>query len=70
MYQNQFDISYITEKVTKKASKYKNKRNLKGTKIVIKEDLTGEKAKLLKQTMGINNAWPANGSIFNTQQLC
>lgn len=45
---------------------YNNKKKLKNTKIVIREDLTRRRAQLLKEAAsrcGVNNVWTRNGNI-------
>ncbi|KAI4466558.1 l1 transposable element-related [Holotrichia oblita] len=51
----------------KKKSVYNNKKKLKGTKIVIKEDLTASNNQLLKEAVkkyGGKSAWSNDGKIF------
>lgn len=46
---------------------FRNKRKLKGTKIVIREDLTKRRAQLLKKATniyGISSTWTLGGNIF------
>ena len=46
---------------------YGAKKNLKGTSIVIREDLTGTRLKLIKEaveTYGSHNVWTMEGNIF------
>lgn len=46
---------------------YNKKKMLKGTKIVIKEDLTVDRLKIVKEASekhGFKNVWTVNGNIF------
>ena len=50
-----------------KANVYNNKKTLKGTKIVIAEDLTSVRYKLLRgarEKFGARNVWTADGVVF------
>ncbi|XP_030757167.1 uncharacterized protein LOC115883031 [Sitophilus oryzae] len=55
---------------------YQNKRLLKKTGFVIREDLTGNRIKLVKEAInkyGVTNVWTVNGKVFilkNNNKVC
>ncbi|CAG9812888.1 unnamed protein product [Phaedon cochleariae] len=53
---------------TIEASVYNKKKMLKGTEIILKEDLTAYRLNLMKEaseTYGFKNVWSVNGNIFS-----
>ena len=57
----------------KRSEVFRSKRQLKGTGVTIREDLTKERLKLLQECItkyGLNNVWTLNGVVFCEKREC